>query len=160
MTRAHWWRAILALALLALAGCGRPGTPRPRAPKEDPPETPVATKMTNSTVRIADPKGKWTLEVRSKTMDAPREEGPYHLTEVEGQLQQPGQPSVKLKADRAVVDKQAERMAMQGAVRITRPGIVLEGERITYDLKTGKVLADAPTKTTIDRTFRKAGAKP
>jgi LPS export ABC transporter protein LptC len=149
MMRTHWWMAILTLALLALAGCGRPRVPVRPQPEAKPPETPVATTMQNSTVKIADPKGAWTFEAVSKTLEAPHEDGPYHLTKVTGQFQQVGRPPVDMRADRMTLDRQAERIELEGAVRIAREGVMVEGERLNYDLKTGKVLSDTPTKTTI-----------
>lgn len=161
MMRSYSWTAILALALLTLPGCSRPGTPSPKPPpKEKPPNLPVATSMQNSTVKIADPQGAWTFEAVSKTLEAPHADGPYHLTEVKGKLQQPGQPPVEMKAQRGTLDRQAERIELEGAVRMARAGIVLEGERLSYDLKSGKVLSDAPTKTTLNTTLPRTGPKP
>ena len=148
------------LALLALAGCGRRVLPRTGEQAEAKPAAPVSATMEHPTLKISDPKGAWRFEAVSKTLEAPGRDGPYLLTQAKGRFQQPGRPPVDMTANRVLVDKQAERIELEGAVRIAREGIVVEGERIAYDLKTGKVLADAPTKTTLGRRPAGAGAKP
>lgn len=151
MTRVRLWIAVgaSALALLAPAGCGRPNLPKPRPEESEAPAAPLSTRMESPTIKVSDPQGRWTFEAHAKTGEAAGQEGPFQLSEATGEYRQRGQPPVLMAADRVLVDKQAERVELQGAVRIERAGILVEGEHVAYDLKAGKVIASAGTKCTL-----------
>lgn len=160
MNGIRWWlrKGALTVALLVLAGCGRPTHPLagPEADKHT--VAPVSTKMEKPTVTVSDPERRWTFEIHAKTGQAGGPEGPFELLGATGQYLQHGQPPVLVSADRVLVDKQTQRVDLQGSVRIKRDWILVEGERIRYDLKTGKVLAEEQPKCTV--TLRPAEAGP
>jgi len=142
-------QAACCLAILALfvAGCGRSsGKP---APEEVTPAAPVATRLQSPTVKVDDPQGRWSFAARSKTMTAASEEGPFAMVEATGHYESAGQPSVRMQADRIEVDKGAQRLTLIGSVTISTPALRVEGERLSYDLSTGKVRAIEPTKWTF-----------
>jgi lipopolysaccharide assembly outer membrane protein LptD (OstA) len=151
MTRVKsWMKAILiVLALLALPGCGRPNLPKPEPEENETTAAPLSTRLENPTIKVSDPEGRWTFEARAEMGEAAGQEGPFRLSQATGEYRQRGQPPVFMAADRAVVDKQAERVELQGSVRIKGGGVLVEGERVVYDLKAAKVIASAGTKCTL-----------
>jgi len=47
------------------------------------------------------------------------------------------------------VNKQTQRVHLEGSVQISSGGWLLEAERVDYDLNTGKVVAPGRTKLTL-----------
>ena len=142
-------RALLAMAAL---GCLLPGgcARRPaREPAPAAPAAPTSTRMRSPSVRVADPAGKWTFSARAESMSATSQQGPYTLSGATGSYQPSGQPPVHMRANHIVVDEGAQRVTLQGGVEIRTPAVVMRGERVSYDLRTGKVRASGPTKWTF-----------
>jgi LPS export ABC transporter protein LptC len=136
---------LASIALVALAGCGRSHAPvRPAAPPE--PKPAVAHEIEETTVRFADPKGRWRFEVRADKVEAATVHGPYDMTPATARYEEPGRPSVNMVAKRAQVDEAARRVVLEGDVAVTSPSWRLEADRVEYDLKTGKVAASGHTK--------------
>jgi LPS export ABC transporter protein LptC len=133
------------IAFLALAGCGRSRPPvRPPAPPE--PKPAVAHEIEETTVRFADPKGRWRFEVKAERVEAATVHGPYDMTPAAARYDEPGKPSVTMTSKRARVDEAARRVVLEGDVSVTSPSWRLEADRVEYDLKTGKVAASGHTK--------------
>ncbi len=137
------------LLLFAVSGCSRRPTVTSQDESEKTPSQPISTQMQAPTVKVVDPKGKWTFEAHSKTGTLESKDGPYSMKQADAKYQEKGQPPVFMHADQIEVDRGAQRVTLIGAVKIRSQIAVVEGERITYDLKTGKVKATAPTKWTL-----------
>ncbi len=133
-----------ALIIAALAGCGR----APTAPQDEKPPSSAATQMRMgaSVIRIVDPDGEWKFEAHSDDIEAENLEGPYQLHPASCWYWPKGRPPVEMKADRARLDKAAQRILLEGNVRITCENWSLAAERVEYDLGEGKVVASGRTK--------------
>lgn len=151
------YRVWLVMCLLLAGGCGgRPPTPAP--PKEETPaKGPESVAMTGSVIRVAAPDGEWTFEARSERGTAAGMEGPYVLAPMEGRYEREGRPPVLMRADRAEVDKGANRVNLTGSVWVRYSGSQLEADRVEYDLGTGKVVAEGRTKRTATEERRETG---
>jgi hypothetical protein len=151
------YRVWLVICLLFAGGCGgRPPTP---APPEDetPAKGPESVAMTGSVIRMADPEGEWTFEARTDRASGASMEGPYVLAPMEGRYEREGRPPVLMRADRAEVDKGANRVSLAGSVWVRYAGSQLEADRVEYDLRTGKVVAEGRTKRTATEERRETG---
>lgn len=154
--RQHIAAACLSLSLLALPGCSRRAAPPP--PKVAPSETPTpsatepAHEIAESTIRVADPQGRWTFEVQSERAEAAGIHGPYILSPAKGRYDEKGKQPVFMSADRTRVDEGARRVLFEGNVRIASAGWALEADRVDYNLNTGKVVASGRTKWTFSES--------
>jgi len=136
---------LASMAFFALAGCGHSRPPvRPAAPPE--PKPAVAHEIKETTVRFADPKGRWRFEVKAERVEAATVHGPYDMTPAAARYDEPGKPSVTMTAKRARVDEAARRVVLEGDVSVASPTWRLDADRVEYDLKTGKVAASGHTK--------------
>ncbi len=138
--------ACAAVALLALAGCGRPSAPAPQKAPPAPPMPAATHEIAESTVRFADPKGRWKYEVQADRVEAATVHGPYEMTPARARYDELGKPPVTMAAKRAHVDEEARRVVLEGDVHIASPTWRLDADRAEYDLKTGKVVATGRTK--------------
>ena len=139
----------LLIALLLAAGCGarRPAVERP---KEEPVAArPQSLEMEGSVIQVAAPEGDWRFEARSERAEAAGAEGPYALERMEGRYEQKDKAPVLMRAQRAQVDRRAERVTLEGSVWVGFGSWQLEADRVEYDLKTGKVVAEGRTKWTF-----------
>ncbi len=144
------------LAVLLAAGCGgRPPVPE----REEEPASTVtqSVEVGGSVIQMASPKGAWEFEARSEHAEAASMEGPYLLTPMEGWYKKKDGSVVVMGADRAEVDKGAEKVTLEGSVWVDFGGARLEAERVEYDLRTGKVVAEGQTKWTLTEERRKPG---
>jgi hypothetical protein len=133
-----------AAAVVTLFGCGRaPAQVRQPPP---PPKPAVSHEIAGTTVRFADPKGRWTFEVRADRVEAETVHGPYEMRPARARYDELGKPPVTMSAQRAHVDEQARRVTFEGEVLIASPAWRLHADRVDYDLKTGKVVASGQTK--------------
>jgi hypothetical protein len=153
----------LVICLLVAGGClgcrGRPTEPEPAPPEgETPTRGPESVAITGSVIRMAGPEGEWTFEARSERGTAEGMDGPYVLAPMEGRYEREGRPPVLMGADRAEVDKAANRVTLEGSVWVQYAGSQLEADRVEYDLGTGKVVAEGRTKWTFADERRGAGA--
>jgi LPS export ABC transporter protein LptC len=140
-------RLAAVVVLLTLAGCGRPRTP----PREQPPPKPAVThEIAETTIRFADPKGRWTFSLEADRVEAVTVHGPYDMTPAKGRYEEVGQPLVTMSAQRAHVDEAARRVVLEGNVRIASPTRGMQADRVDYDLNTGKVVATGRTKWTLN----------
>jgi hypothetical protein len=137
-------------------GCGRRPSSTAAAPAAEPQaEPPVvqgsepAHEIEKSTIRLADPQGRWTFEVESERAEAAGIHGPYVLTPAKGRYDEKGREPVLMSADRARVDEGARRVLLEGRVRVVSGGWGMETDRLDYDLGTGKVVASGRTKWTL-----------
>jgi LPS export ABC transporter protein LptC len=137
--------AIAAVSFLALAGCGRP---RPPAPEQTapPPKPGVGHEIEETTMRFADPKGRWKFEVKAERVEAATVHGPYAMTPATARYDEPGKPSVTMSAKRARVDEQARRVVLEGDVTVASPTWRLQADRVEYHLNSGQVAASGDTK--------------
>lgn len=144
--------AYLLIVAPFISGCGRKPTPSPPKPEPPPPlvkQGEPAHELEQSTIRIADPQGRWTFEVQSARAEAAGLHGPYNLTPATGRYLEKGKEPVTMSADRATVSEGSRRARFEGKVRIASAGWTLEADRVDYDLKTGKVVASGQTKWTF-----------
>lgn len=148
MCRTRPWNWLIAGLILA-AGCGgRP--PTLAAPEEETePRVPESVTMGGSVIRVADPGGEWKFEARCDRASAAGMDGPYVLAPMEGRYEEEGKPPVLMRADRAEVDKGANRVSLSGSVWMRYGGSQLEADRVEYDLETGEVVAEGRTKWTL-----------
>jgi hypothetical protein len=145
------------ICLLLAGGCGgRPPTPAPLEDKT-PAKGPESVAVTGSVIRMAAPDGEWTFEARSERGTAAGMDGPYVLTPMEGRYEREGRPPVLMRADRAEVDRGANRVNLTGSVWVGYGGAQLEADRVEYDLGTGKVAAEGGTKWTFADEGRGSG---
>ncbi|MFB3883237.1 MAG: LPS export ABC transporter periplasmic protein LptC [Armatimonadota bacterium] len=145
-------RAKLALvvALLALGGCGRPRAPVRERATPQPERKPAAVhEIEQTAMRFADPKGRWTLEVKADRVEAVTVHGPYDMTPASARYSEKDKPSVTMVAKHAHIDESARRVSFDGNVVIASPTWRLEAERVVYDLNSGKVEASGRTKWTL-----------
>ena len=150
-------RVWLVVCLLLAGGCGgRPPTPAPPE-EETPAKGPESVAITGSVVRMAAPDGEWTFEAKSDRATAGMD-GPYVLTPMEGRYEREGRPPVLMRADRAEVGRGANRVNLEGSVWVRYSGSQLEADRVEYDLRTGKVVAEGRTKWTFADERRGTGA--
>jgi LptA/(LptD N-terminal domain) LPS transport protein len=152
-TRVRRLLVIVALALLTpalLAGCTRPRPSQVGPGKPKAPALPTSTTLENTTVKLADPAGKWTFDAVAKTATTAGAKGPYDMTEADGVCRRPGEPPAYLHARRLHLDQQRQHVTLEGAVRVVSGGLTVEGDRIEYDLKTGKVVGAPRTNWTFD----------
>jgi lipopolysaccharide assembly outer membrane protein LptD (OstA) len=112
-----------------------------------------------SVIRIADPEGRWKFEARSAQVKAATLDGPYLLTPADGRYQETGKEPVLMRAARADVDRQGQRVSLRGSVRIASDAWLLEAERVDYDLKNGKVVSPGLTKLTFGQEAAEAFAR-
>jgi|WetSurMetagenome_2_1015567.scaffolds.fasta_scaffold361829_2 lipopolysaccharide assembly outer membrane protein LptD (OstA) len=148
----------LALALPVLTGCGGGGKAT-EAEKEPGQTAPTAMKMETATVKLADPKGRWTFTAKAKETELAAQDGPYHLKGATGRYEQTGKEPVLMSADRVDVDKKAEQVHLAGSVRVTMGAMMMESDEFDYNLRTGKVVARGQPKLTLTRDAT-GGAKP
>jgi len=136
----------LCLALLAAWGCGRRGVETQR--REEPPSASSVggMEMGGSVIRVADPAGQWRFEARSEQVEAEDLGGPYRLQPADCRYQEKDRPPVLMQAATAKVDRVVQRVVLEGTVRISYGGWMLEAERAEYDLKQGKVVATGQAK--------------
>jgi lipopolysaccharide assembly outer membrane protein LptD (OstA) len=104
--------------------------------------------MGGSTITVADPAGRWSLEASSPRIEADSIGGPYRLKPATCRYQQQGRAPVVMEAKAAFVDKAASRVVLRGSVKVVYGTLTLEGEQIEYDLKRGEVAAGERTKLT------------
>jgi len=131
----------LFLGLLALSGCGRrPPPPVAKTPEATSPSG-ASHQVSGSTIRLADPQGRWTFEARAERVQAASLDGPYTLEPAECRYEQPGRPPVRMRAARAQVDRSAGRVVLEGDVRLDSATWTLEARRVEYSLDEGKVVA-------------------
>lgn len=149
---------LLLLGLLAVWGCGgRPSTSEP--PREEKGvKAPQSLEIGGAVIRMGDPEGDWKFEARSEQGTAAGMDGPYVLTPMEGRYEERGEPPVLMRANRAEVDKGAKRVSLTGSVWVSRGASQLEADRVEYDLRTGKVVAQGRTKWTRIEERRETGA--
>jgi len=129
------------LGLLVMFGCARrPPTPVTKTEKSTSPSA-TSHEVSGSTIRMADPAGRWSFEARAQRVETASLDGPYALQAAECRYQQSGRPPVLMRAARAQVDRSAGKAVLEGRVRLESDAWVLEAERVEYDLNEGKVLA-------------------
>lgn len=138
----------LVLIAFAAVGCARRPPPAPPPPTPAAPAAP-SLELGGSVIRIADPKGRWRFVARSAKVKATGVDGPYDLTPADARYEEPGKEPVLMRAARADVNKQTQRVHLEGSVQISSGGWLLEAERVDYDLNTGKVVAPGRTKLTL-----------
>jgi Lipopolysaccharide-assembly, LptC-related len=131
------------LLSLALAGCGRPPAPTPSQP---PPKPAVTHQIAETTIRFADPKGRWTFSLEADRVEAATIHGPYDMAPARGRYEEKGRAPVTLSADRAHVDEAARRVVLEGNAKISSPAWGMQADRVDYDLRTGEVVATGRTK--------------
>jgi hypothetical protein len=151
-------KLLLVSALLA-AGCGS-RQPPPQEPKQQPLSAAPSLQFSGSVIRVADPADRWKFEARSAQVKAAGVNGPYALAPADCRYQEAGQPPLVMHSTRADVDKVAQRVVLEGSVRIESNGWVLEADRVNCDLKTGKVVSPGPTKLTLGRSALARRSRP
>jgi len=140
----------LLIAFMLLSGCGKRAATPPA--ERTPPAAPgPSLEFGESMVRFADSKGRWEFEAQSAHIQAATAEGPFVLTPANATYQEIGKEPVHMRAARADVDRRANEVVLQGAVEISSNGWLLEAERVSYHLETGKVVSPARTKLTFGR---------
>jgi LPS export ABC transporter protein LptC len=139
---------VAAVALITLLGCGRSRTPaNPQPPP--PPKSATAHEIAKTTIKFADPQGRWTLQLEADRAEAVALRGPYNMSPARARYDEEGRPSVTISAKRAHVDEDARRVTFEGDVRIDSATWRLQADRAEYDLNTGKVAATGHTKWTL-----------
>ncbi len=144
--------ACLLLSAPFISGCGHKPAPTPPKPEPQPPvvqQGEPAHEIEQSTIRIADPQGRWTFEVQSERAEAAGLHGPYTLSPAKGRYEEKNREPVTMSADRATVSEGSRRALFEGNVRIASAGWALEADRVDYDLNTGKVVATGHTNWTF-----------
>jgi hypothetical protein len=143
--------------LLGLAGCGggpSPAVPEQPQPAEEPADEepreaePVAShEILGSTIRMADPKGRWTFRAEADRIEAESIHGPYTLEPARAVYEEVGKAPVQMTADRARVDEESLRAVFEGDVVVaSEGGWRMEAPRVEWDLDTGEVVATGQTK--------------
>lgn len=143
------WLVCALLAPALLAGCSRPRTPQVGPDKPKPPALPTSTTLENTTVKLADPAGKWTFDATAKSATTAGARGPYDMTEADGVCRRPNEPPAYVRAHRLHLDQERQQITLEGGVRVISGGLTVEGDRIEYDLKTGKVVGAPRTNWTF-----------
>jgi len=149
--RWHTISIVLPLGFLALCGCSR-GPSDGGPPAQVPPApAPTSHEISGWRITVADPDGRWTFGATAEHARAADVEGPYELAQADCRYQQAGRAPVIMRAARAHLDKQAGKLVLEGAVRITSGAWQLEeADRVEYDLNAGEVVAPGRTKWTFD----------
>ena len=143
--------------LLGLAGCGggpSSGVPEQAQPAAEPADEepqeaePAAShEILGSTIRIADPEGRWTFRAEADRMEAESLHGPYTLEPARAVYEEVGKAPIHMTADRARVDEELLRAVFEGHVVVaSEGGWQMEAPRVEYDLDTGEVVAAGRTK--------------
>jgi len=145
-----WLISLCLVMVTSTIGCGPPASRPPEQAASKAASSP-SLEMGGSEIRIADPRGEWEFEARSARVKAASAEGPYQLAPAEGEYRAQGRAAVQMRAARAQVNKQTGMIELRGAVRISSEGWTLDSERVSYDLKRGKVVASGRTKLTFGR---------
>jgi len=150
MTRHRLRKAIwLSLCLLGFVGCGPRLTGPPAANEETTSPPPTSHEIGESTIRVVDPKGRWTFEAQAQLIEADSVAGPYVLEPADCRYQEHGKPPIVMRAARAHLDEQAKYLILESNVWISSGAWVLEAERVEYDLSAGEVVALGQTKWTF-----------
>jgi len=105
--------------------------------------------LSQPTVSVADPAGRWTFTMEAARATAAGLHGPYEMERVTGVHKETGRPDVLLSADKARVDEISRRVALQGSVHITSAAWQLQADRVDYNLDSGEVVATGRTKWTL-----------
>jgi hypothetical protein len=137
---------LLSLLPLLAGGCARRPAEAPQPPSESATAPFTSADIERPVIRLNDPDGKWEFEARSDHVEMSGAEGPFVLRPAECRYQRPGEPPVLMTADRAWIDRVAQRLELEGSVTISYADWRLETERVDYDLKTGEVVARGQTK--------------
>jgi lipopolysaccharide assembly outer membrane protein LptD (OstA) len=98
---------------------------------------------------MVDPDGRWTFEATGRRMEAAGISGPYDIEAAECRYEEADAPAVLMSAERGHLDQDKSLLTLEGNVLIRSGALRLEGERIEYDLHTGEVVADVPTKLSL-----------
>jgi hypothetical protein len=140
--------------LLGASGCGGGASPTTgeEAPvAEEPPaaEPAVSHEILGSTIRMVDPKGRWTFRAEADRIEAESIHGPYALEPARAVYEEEGKAPVHMAANHGWVDEDSRRVVFEGDVVIAMEGgWRLEAPRLEYDLDSGEVVAAAGTKQT------------
>ena len=162
MRRRRSTEALICLlaAVIVVGGCG--GGPSATGPpnEEPPPHRPDSVTLGESVIRVASPSGDWKFEAWSDRAEATTMEGPYVLSPMEGRYEHKDRPPVLMRADRAEVDKAEGRVKLDGSVWVASGAAQLEADRVEYDLRTGKVVAEGRQKWTLGAEADREGDRP
>jgi len=145
--RAALTRSLVVTVFLTLAGCGRTRAALRQESPPPPPKPAAAHEIVETTVRFADPKGRWKFQLQADRVEAATMHGPYDMTPAKGRYDELGKTPVTISAKHAHVDEETRRVNFEGDVHVESAAWRLRADRLDYDLNTGKVFASGQTKS-------------
>ncbi len=138
-------RVITAALLLTIVGCGTSRTPV--VSQAPPPPTPIAAhEIAETSIKLADPKGRWLFQVEADRVEAATVHGPFDMSPARARYDEKEKPPIIMSAKQAHVDEAANRVIFEGNVDIASPTWRLQADRVVYNLDTGEVEATGRTK--------------